>query len=284
MTKLHDGPLATAKWLQQQMGDPALRIVDCRFTLGKPDAGRAHYDAGHIPGAIYLDLERDLSGPLGPTTERGPRGGRHPLPDPAVLAERLGALGIGDGTTVVAYDDSGGLFAARLWWLLQWLGHEDVRVLDGGLRSWLNEPLPLEPGAPSPTPRRPLTVRLRPQLMATAHDVGSRGAQTVLMDSRARARFDGHHEPIDPVAGHIPGAVCFDWAECLQADGRFASPQQQAARFAAVPRDAEIIVYCGSGVSAAANLLALRRAGYSTLRLYAGSWSDWISDPSNPCE
>lgn len=266
-------PLVSAAWLLEHVSDPAVRVADCRFTLGQPDAGRERYDAGHLPGAVYLDLERDLSGP------KGERGGRHPLPDPAVLAARLGALGIGDDSLVIAYDNSG-MVSARLWWLLRWLGHSAVAVLDGGVGAWLEAGGTLtttEPAYPAAT----FTPRPRPELVATAEDVRGRGLGVALVDSRARARYEGESEPIDPVAGHIPGAINRDWAEALGPEGRYKSPEAQRERLAGLGGE-DTVVYCGSGVSAAANLLALELAGQPGARLYAGSWSDWVSDPKNP--
>jgi thiosulfate/3-mercaptopyruvate sulfurtransferase len=266
-------PLVSATWLLEHLADPGVRVADCCFTLGQPDAGRARYEAGHLPGAVYLDLERDLSGP------RGERGGRHPLPEPGALATRLGGLGIGDASFVVAYDDSG-MYASRLWWLLRWLGHDGVAVLDGGVGAWIEAGGRLET-AEAAHPPATFTPRPRPELVARAEDVRDRPSGTALVDSRAPVRYAGANEPIDPVAGHIPGAINHDWAEALAPDGRFKGAEAQRARFAGLEGE-EAIVYCGSGVSACANLLALEVAGLPGARLYPGSWSDWVSDPENP--
>ena len=272
---LDGSALVSAAWLQERLGNPGLVVADCRFTLGQPDAGREKYDAGHVPGAVYLDLERDLSAPVRAT------GGRHPLPEPATLARTLAAAGVGNESAVVAYDDSGGAYAARLWWLLRWLGHDAVAVLDGGFAAWTGAGGPVTTEEPHRAPAR-LTPHPRPEMLASAADVRDRPAGSVLIDSRAPARYRGETEPIDPVAGHIPGAINRDWAAGVGPEGRFRPPAEQAERLAVVEKPDEAIVYCGSGVTAAANLLALELAGKPGARLSAGSWSDWISDPTNP--
>jgi thiosulfate/3-mercaptopyruvate sulfurtransferase len=273
-------PLVSAEWLLEHLSDPRLRIADCRFTLGQPQAGSEAYAAGHLPGAVFLDLEGDLSGPVGPT------GGRHPLPDPETLAARLASLGIGDEHVVVAYDDSGGMFAPRLWWLLRWLGHDQVAVLDGGLRAFLAAGGSLATAVPRHAASQ-LKVRLRPEMVASAEDVARKSAGAVLVDSRAAPRYRGEVEPIDPVAGHIPGAINRDWAGAVGPDGCFLQPEELRERLAPLLKAPDAIVYCGSGVSAAANALAVEVAGSRSpdlppLRLYAGSWSDWISVASRP--
>ena len=268
-------PLVTAEWLLEHLQDPEVRIADVRFSLADPLAGRMAYLEAHIPGAVYLDLETDLSGPVPPDR----KGGRHPLPDPQALAATLGEDGIGDEHFVVAYDENG-MFAPRLWWLLRWLGHERVAVLDGGIRAFvaaggaLTAERPEYPGA---------TFTPRPQegWVVSAEEVASRGPGTVLIDARAPERYRGEVEPIDPVAGHIPGAINRNWADNFEPDGRHKPPQALRERFAA-GEGKELILYCGSGVSASANLLALEVAGIKGARLYAGSWSDWVSDPSRP--
>ncbi|MDB5045081.1 MAG: 3-mercaptopyruvate sulfurtransferase, partial [Deinococcus sp.] len=254
-----------------------LLILDSRIQLMHPQAGEEAYRAGHVPGAVNAQLERDLSGPKQPDGA----GGRHPLPDAQALAAWLGSVGIGNGSTVLAYDDpSGGhgFYAARAWWLLRWLGHAEVYVLDGG---W---PAYLAAGGEVTTDEAPVTPttftpQVRPELVATAQDVQSRDAATLLIDSRAPARYRGETEPIDKKAGHIPGAVNRDWTGALTPAGTFRSGPEQAERLNAA--DAPTITYCGSGVSATPNLLARELAGIplgAGNRLYAGSWSDWISD------
>jgi thiosulfate/3-mercaptopyruvate sulfurtransferase len=263
------------------LDDPSLVIVDCRFQLGKPDAGREAYEASHIPGAIYLDLEKDLSGPLDPDGE----GGRHPLPDAAQLTGTLSRAGIGNDTVVVAYDDQGGAMASRLWWLLKYLGHEKVYVLDQSYSAWVREGHPVTAEVPAHAPKQFLATVQHSKLIEmdeVREKLGESGVK--LIDSRDGARYRGEVEPIDKKAGHIPGAMNLFWGEGRTAEGTWKSPEQHAARFeeAGLAKDDEIIVYCGSGVTATPNVMALEEAGYKHVRLYAGSWSDWISYSGNP--
>jgi thiosulfate/3-mercaptopyruvate sulfurtransferase len=275
-------PLVTTQWLAANLDQPDLLLFDCRFApVGPhydPAAGALAYAAGHIPGAHYLHLEHDLSGPKQPSGH----GGRHPLPDPATLAARLGALGLSNSSQVVVYSDhqgGGAMFASRLWWLLRWLGHEAVAVLDGGLAAWRATGGSLSPEVPTTTPQV-FTVNLQHDLLASHEQVKERNQQVTLIDSRARARYLGEIEPIDKRAGHIAGAINHDWSAGLDSDGHFLAASAQTARFADLPK-AETIVYCGSGVSACGNLLALALAGHKLgaggVQLYAGSWSDWVA-------
>lgn len=273
-----NSPLVVADWLKSHLHDADVRVVDTRFLLGQPDAGIAAYRTGHVPGAVFLDLERDLSSPVRPDR----KGGRHPLPDPEVLAAKLGTLGIGDEHLVICYDDPSagqGFYSAHLWWLLRYLGHDRVAVLDGGLPAWISAGGSLETDEPNHAPTR-FTPCVRPEMVVDAEFVTARDASTVLIDSRAGARYRGELEPIDPKAGHIPGAINRDWSAGLQADGHWKSSGEQQSRFGDLEED--LIVYCGSGVSAAGNLLALEIAGLPGARLYAGSWSDWVSDDTRP--
>jgi thiosulfate/3-mercaptopyruvate sulfurtransferase len=273
--------LIDAGELVGRLDDPALRIVDARFDLADPAAGRGAYERSHLPGAIHLDLEDDLSAPVRPDG----RGGRHPLPTPEALAARLGELGIGDAHEVVAYDDAGGAFAARVWWLLRWLGHDRVRVLDGGLAAWRAAGGPETAARPDLPPAR-LTARPDPALVVDADDVLAHleDADRLLVDARAPERYRGEEEPIDPRAGHVPGALNLPFAGNLDADGRFLPQEALRARFAPLRGAGEVVVYCGSGVTAAHDLLAIEEAGLGLARLYAGAWSDWCRREGLPVE
>ncbi|NQX44043.1 sulfurtransferase [Paenibacillus tritici] len=279
------------RWLLARLYEPEQTIVDCRFTLGQPEAGRDSYEEEHIPGAVYLDLKLDLSSP-----ERE-HGGRHPLPDPEVLAARLSKLGIGNDSRIVAYDDENGMNAARLWWLLRYLGHEQVFILEGGFSAWKAEKYPVTDHQPVRVPST-FVPNVQPQMLAGYEEVRSVSQRTlkdeanpsaansssalpVLVDSRSNDRYLGQNETLDPVGGHIPGAVNFFWKDTQNADGSFKSADELAEHFAGLPKDREIIVYCGSGVTACPNVLALEKAGFKNVRLYAGSWSDWISYEEN---
>ncbi len=255
-------------------------VLDCRFDLGDPDAGRRAYSAGHLPGAHYADLNRDLAAPI------TPQSGRHPLPDPGALARFFGSLGIGDDTPVIAYDEANGAFAARAWWLLRWLGAGDVAVLDGGFKAWVAAGGDVDAGTPRPY-ARPFSARPDSRAVATSADVLQALADTHrrVVDARAAERFAGTVEPLDPVAGHVPGAVNHPFAANLTADGHFLAPPELRRRWLAslagtAPRDA--ILMCGSGVTACHDLLAMELAGLGGARLYAGSWSEWIRDPDRP--
>jgi thiosulfate/3-mercaptopyruvate sulfurtransferase len=264
-------------------------LLDCRFDLSDPDAGRRAYAAGHIPGARYADLDRDLSSPATSAS------GRHPLPAPHVLAGFFTAAGIGDQTQVIAYDDANGSFAARAWWLLRWLGHDPVAVLDGGFKAWVASGgaaggAPLESGESAPAPggaKPPFTVRLRPESVLTAGDVqrALEDSRRLLVDARAAERFAGTVEPLDRVAGHVPGAVNHPFTANLGEDGRFLAVGELRRRWLTrlggrEPSDA--ILMCGSGVTACHNVLAMTSAGLPGGKLYAGSWSEWIRNPDRP--
>jgi thiosulfate/3-mercaptopyruvate sulfurtransferase len=245
--------------------------VDCRFRLGNPDWGRQQYRESHIAGACYLDLERDLSSPI------GRHGGRHPLPEPEELAQKLAAVGITIGETlVVAYDDSRLAFAARLWWLLGYLGHREAAVLDGGWAGWKAGGCPVAAALPSPKPGK-FSPKLQKDWIVSIDRVkASQDSPSVLLlDSREGERYRGEREPIDPLAGHIPGAVNFPWTRVTDGDGYLGAGQGQL--WADLPAAAEIIAYCGSGVTACVNLLSLKLAGIEKAKLYPGGWSDWCS-------
>ncbi|GIV61135.1 MAG: putative 3-mercaptopyruvate sulfurtransferase [Rhodothermaceae bacterium] len=256
-------------------------MVDCRFSLQDPERGRRAYREAHIPGAVYAHLDDDLSGPVVPG-----RTGRHPWPDPDALAATLSAFGIDETVQVVAYDDAGGAIAARLWGLLTWLGHDAVAVLDGGWPAWQRAGYPVRGGEERRPPRR-FVPRPRPGLLVTAGDVERVRQDPAwrLLDARAPERFRGEHEPIDPVAGHIPGAVSAPFAGNLDDGGRFLPPETLRARYATllgeVPPE-RVVCYCGSGVTANHVRLAMAHAGLGLPRLYPGSWSEWITDPARP--
>lgn len=267
--------LITAEELQSCYQRPDVVVADCRFALADPAAGEREYWAGHIPGSHYLHLDRDLSGP------RGVHGGRHPLPAPTAFAATMAAIGVDSvpPSLVVAYDDSRFAFAARLWWLLRYHGHDRVRVLDGGFRAWREAGLPVatEP-PPAPRPAR-FTPALRPELVMTVAEVKDlRGRPAAaLIDSREERRYLGLEEPIDPIAGHIDGALNYPWQQVSDEAGRFRGLSEQRSRWGDTAGRAELGVYCGSGVTACVNLLSLAELGREDARLYAGSWSDWCS-------
>ncbi len=278
--------LVSTDLLAEHLDDPNWVVVDCRFDLRDPARGARDYAAGHIPGARYADLDRDLSGPVEPG-----RTGRHPLPDAAALAEQFSQWGIDAGVQVVAYDDTGGGYAARLWWLLRRLGHEAVALLDGDWRAWVREGRPIETGATTAhtRPARRFVPQIEPGMAADADEIaaGSEAERAqggmALLDARAADRYRGQNETIDPVAGHIPGARSAPFAENLDAEGRFLPPDTLRARYQALldgAPPAEVVVYCGSGVSACHNLVAMEIAGLRGARLYPGSWSEWITDPA----
>ncbi len=267
--------------LAAQLENPNWVVIDCRFRLDDAAAGRQAYLAAHIPGAQYAHLNEDLSGPSVPG-----KTGRHPLPAVAAFAQTVSAWGIDEQTQVVAYDDAGGMMAGRLWWMLRWLGHAQVAVLDGDFRAWQNEGRPTRSGVESRAPRT-FVARPRADMQASVDEVAATVAsgQANLFDARAENRYRGETNPLDPVAGHIPGAKSAFYAHNLGADGKFLSPEALRARYAELlggAEPSECIFYCGSGVSVHHNLLALEVAGLRGARAYIGSWSDWINDPSRP--
>jgi thiosulfate/3-mercaptopyruvate sulfurtransferase len=273
-------PLISTRELAAALPEAGWFVADCRFELGQPDAGRAAWRAGHIPGAVHVDLERDLSAPVTATT------GRHPLPSPAAFAETLSRLGIGNDTRVICYDAGSGAFAARLWWMLRWLGHDAVAVLDGGFAAWTAEGRPVSTDEPAPRRAAAFLPRPRPGMVVDSTGVAAAlGRGETLVDVRGAERFAGRSEPLDAVAGHVPGAVNLPYLENLDAAGRFRAPAELAghwlARTGAEAGRAPICM-CGSGVTACQGLLALEAAGIPGGRLYAGSWSEWIRDPSRP--
>ena len=271
--------------LAASLDDPDWAIIDCRFDLARPDWGAQDYASGHIPHALYAHLDRDLSGP------RSARTGRHPLPQPETLAATFARFGIDERVQVIAYDQGTGAFAARLWWLLRWLGHRPAAVLNGGFAAWQQAGFAVTSQQESRPPRH---FRASPDERAVvsgaevAQLLGSgalRSGQRLLVDARSADRFAGENETLDPVAGHVPGASNHPFAANLDSQGRFLAPAQLRRSWEQTLRGVppgEAIAMCGSGVTACHNLLALEAAGLSGARLYAGSWSEWITDPAHP--
>lgn len=262
---------------QELSSHPEWRVFDCRHDLFKPDLGEAQYRESHIPGALFAHLERDLSG------AKNGKNGRHPLPDPASFAAWLGRQGLRRSDQVVCYDAGNGSMAARLWWMLRWIGHEAVAVLDGGFSKWTAEKRPVTPDIPS-FAATDYRLEKEPRGLVTVDQVQE---SRLLLDARAAARYRGEQEPIDPVAGHIPGAKNRFNGENVSPQGTFKSAEQLRTEFASVLGErspSEVVHYCGSGVSACHNLLAMEIAGLRGGKLYAGSWSEWISDPARPVE
>jgi thiosulfate/3-mercaptopyruvate sulfurtransferase len=265
--------IVSPEWLATNTENPEVVIIDCRFSLADPELGQKQYQESHIPGAFYLDLNRDLASSV------GKHGGRHPLPNIEELADKLSASGINSAETlVVAYDDSRLAFAARLWWLLRYMGHSKVALLDGGFSGWKAGGYPVTNILPEP--REGIFIaHLQQDLAVDIEAVKERKdlPGTVLVDSRESERYEGLREPIDPIAGHIPGAVNYPWQEVTDKTGKVRLTSEQKHRWAELEKAEEIIVYCGSGVTACVNLLSLEIAGIPDAKLYVGSWSDWCS-------
>jgi thiosulfate/3-mercaptopyruvate sulfurtransferase len=265
--------VVSAQYLSEHLDDPQVVIVDCRFALTEPELGRQQYQVSHIPNAHYLDLNKDLSSPP------GRHGGRHPLPEVNELAQNLAAIGVNfQETLVVAYDDSRFAYAARLWWLLRYLGHDKVALLDGGWGAWQSAGYPVTDALPTPNPGTFLP-HLRSDLVVDIDTVKALKDLPcmVLVDSRESDRYLGKREPIDPIAGHIPGALNYPWQDVTDAQGFLHPIEQQRQRWQDVGDGKQVLVYCGSGVTACVNLFSLELAGIHTAKLYAGSWSDWCS-------
>jgi thiosulfate/3-mercaptopyruvate sulfurtransferase len=273
----HRPLISAAELLAQRAGDTPCVLLDCGFDLADPTAGERAFAAGHLPGAVYVHLDRDLSG------AKTGRNGRHPLPERQSLAERAGAWGVAPGVQVVCYDAQGMPYAVRAWWLLRWLGHDAVAVLDGGRAAWTaaGGTLSGDAAAPRPTARYPLLAPAMPTVSA-AELLAQLGRRPVL-DARAGERFRGEVEPLDPVAGHIPGALNRFFKDNLLADGRFKPAATLRAEFESLlAAAAQLVHQCGSGVTACHNLLAMEHAGLAGSALYPGSWSEWCADPARP--
>lgn len=272
--------LVTTGELAAHLEDPDWIVFDVRHDLMDVDKGRNAWKAAHIPGAFFMHVDEDLSGP------KTGANGRHPLPGIADFAARMNRCGVGPGRQVVIYDDNGGSFAVRLWWMLRWLGHETVALLDGGFPRWRSENRTVDASAPAP---REGAFEPRPRLGATAdvHYVAAilESPTVRIVDARAPARYEGKEEPLDPVAGHIPGAINRFWQRNLASDGRFLPSDTLRADFLELLGDAEpclTVHQCGSGVTACHNIFAMELAGLAGARLYPGSWSEWCADPSRP--
>jgi thiosulfate/3-mercaptopyruvate sulfurtransferase len=271
-------PLITVDGLQALLGAPQLLIVDCRFDLADAQAGGAAYAAAHIPGAVFAAMEHDLAAPGGP-------GGRHPLPTPREFAAVLARWGFTTSSQVIAYDQGGGAAASRLWWMLRARGHRQVQVLDGGWAAWVAAGAATETAVPAPVPTE---VAERPfsGVLDSSQVTAALAARSItLVDARAADRFAGRNESIDPVAGHVPGALNHPYLQNLDEQQRWLAPDELRRRWATelgAAANRPIVMMCGSGITACHNLLALELAGHAGARLYAGSWSEWITDPARP--
>jgi thiosulfate/3-mercaptopyruvate sulfurtransferase len=266
--------IVEATWLNEHIQDETVRIIDCRFDLSDPSWGQTQYEQEHIPNALFFDLDKDLSG------EVTVHGGRHPLPDLDLFIERLADAGIDQDTTVIAYDSQHGAMASRFWWMLTYLGHQKVYVLNGGFPEWKRQNLPTTADIPVFT-RKNFIAYPEQEMLVRMQDVKKRLEEHhdfILIDSRESQRYKGLEEPIDKKAGHIPSAINHFWKDSVTTEGQ----EYQEARFASLDKEREIIVYCGSGVTACPNVLALKMAGFHNVKLYGGSWSDWISYEDNP--
>lgn len=267
--------------LNKNLTNPTWAIFDCRFYLGETERAAREYLEGHIPGAVYVDLDRDLSSEVIPG-----KTGRHPLPDSQIFADRLSTWGIDDEVQVVVYDNEGGGLAGRLWWLLRWLGHKNVAVLDGDWNAWNNGNYPVEIGEVKNNTKVFMAVE-HPEYLVDLNYVDEirLDPDYLLLDARSAERYWGLKETVDIKAGHIPGAVTAPYSENLNKNGFFLTPAQLKERFQnlldGIPAE-NVVVYCGSGVTAVHNIIAMVIAGYSMPKLYPGSWSEWSLDPDRP--
>lgn len=270
--------IVNKEWLVEQLNNKQVKIVDCRFELGKPNKGEELYQDGHIPGAFYFDLEKQLSGPV----EK--HGGRHPLPNIDQFKHDIERAGIDHTRIVVAYDGGEGQYASRFWWLLTYLGHEKVYVLNEGYKGWVTADYQVTKDVPEPESAI-FEVNIQEGMLASYEDVkeivDNKRKSPVLIDSRDESRYLGEIEPIDRIAGHIPSAMNKCWLEGLER-GTYKESEEQEMRFSELGKEDPIIVYCGSGVTATPNYIALKMAGYKNVKLYAGSYSDWVSYEDNP--
>lgn len=268
------------EWLIENLENEEVKIIDCRYDLANSDLGKNLYQESHIPGAFHFDLKEQLSAPV------SKHGGRHPLPDLNQFKKDIEKVGIDHSKTVIAYDAGGAMYASRFWWLLKYLGHEKVYVLNEGFAGWLEAEYPVTKDIPKSHPVK-YEVNIQEDMLASVKEVKdiveNKKKHPILIDSRAHERYLGEVEPIDKVAGHIPGAINKVWDEGL-CDGSFKSNAEQQERFAELDTEEPVIVYCGSGVSATPNYIALKMAGFTNVKLYAGSYSDWVSYHDNEVE
>ncbi|MEW4287150.1 sulfurtransferase [Rossellomorea marisflavi] len=267
--------IKSSEWVYERLGDPSLAVIDCQAVLSTGE-GSSLYNEEHIPGAVHFDLGQDLSGPV------QEHGGRHPLPDLAVFVDKVGKAGIHQDSTIVLYDGGDAAPAARGWWLFRFIGHEKVYVMDGGLKEWRKKGFPITKEVPDPVERQ-YHPTLKTDMLAGVEEVRSiaRGeSEVALIDSRSSERYRGEEEPLDRVAGHIPGAVNFPWLDALQ-DGRYLDLEFQEHRYAGLDKKQRVIVYCGSGITATPNIISMLESGFEDVRLYAGSYSDWVSYPEH---
>ncbi|GIN85727.1 thiosulfate sulfurtransferase [Heyndrickxia sporothermodurans] len=265
-------------WLKDNLYKSNVRVVDCRFSLAEPTVGEKAYKQEHIPGAVYFDLEKDLS------SIPSKHGGRHPLPKIKRMKEKLEKAGINNEVKVIAYDDGSGEYASRFWWILSYLGHKNVFVLNGGFQAWIQDKGQVDQEVPS-FDTTSFEISINNAMLASIDDV-KKNIQTkdsILIDSRASRRFLGLEEPIDKIAGRIPGAINKEWTEGFK-NGYWKTLSEQKQRFSEFNCTDSFIVYCGSGVTATPNILALVEAGFTNVKLYAGSYSDWVSFDENPIE
>lgn len=272
--------LVSAELLAQHLDDPNWIIFDCRFTLTDPEAGLRAYRQSHIPGARYAHLDNDLSSPVTPGS------GRHPLADPQLFADKLGQWGVDAAKQIVVYDDSFGSMAVRMWWLLRWLGHDAVALLDGGLPGWMRQKLPVDANIPQTTPTQFIS-HLQNNLWVDAAEVeqARQSENRLVLDARPEDRFSGEREPLDKIAGHIPGSINWTFEENIDFDGTYLPAEELHDAYLNLLHGIapeQTIHTCGSGVTACHNILAMEIAGLPGSKLYPGSWSEWIADPAHP--
>lgn len=268
------------EWLVEHLKNEEVIIIDCRFDLSQPELGRDQYSKSHIPGAFYFDLKEQLSGPV------SKHGGRHPLPELDSFKKEIEKVGIDNEKTVIAYDAGGGQYASRFWWLLKYIGHEKIYLLNEGFNGWSAANFPVTTKIPKAHPAK-YEINIQKEMLASFEEVKeiveNATDESVLIDSRASERYLGKVEPMDKIPGHIPGALNKVWDESLS-EGSFKNEKEQEERFSEINKDEPVVVYCGSGVTATPNYIALKMAGYTDVKLYAGGYSDWVSYEGNAIE